>query len=96
VALRDETLERAGYQCEYVGPNGQRCTERVGLEIDHCEEPYAVCKRHDRDNLRALCPRHNAYEARKRFGEEFVEEKISKERERRAARRRELEADARR
>jgi hypothetical protein len=92
VALRDETLERAGYQCEYVGPNGQRCSERVGLEIDHCEEPFSVSKRHDKKNLRALCPRHNAYEARKRFGEEFVAGKIEQARASREARRRELEA----
>jgi hypothetical protein len=66
VAVRDETLERAGCPCEYVGRNGQRCTERVGLEIDHREVAVLRVETTRQDSLRVLCLRHNAYEARRR------------------------------
>ncbi len=33
-SVRERRLERAGYQCEFRGPEGVRCTARVGLEID--------------------------------------------------------------
>ena len=36
-ADREEVLERAAYQCQYVAPDGHRCRERTGLQIDHIE-----------------------------------------------------------
>lgn len=37
---RDETFERAGYRCEYLGPTGRRCSARSNLHIDH-KKPLA-------------------------------------------------------
>ena len=33
-SVRECHLDRAGYRCEFRGPEGVRCTARVGLEID--------------------------------------------------------------
>ena len=81
-ALRDEVLEEANYQCEYVSASGQRCSERCGLEIDH-RKPHAMKGSSDRKNLRALCRSHNLRAAEKAFGESFIRERISSGREKR-------------
>ncbi len=57
--VRERVLERAGHQCEYRGgPDGTRCTERAGLEIEH-ERPFAIFSSHDERYLRAFCRRQN-------------------------------------
>jgi hypothetical protein len=50
VAFKDRALERARYQCEYRGPDGARCTQRVGLEIDH-RRPFGKRGVHDEENI---------------------------------------------
>jgi 5-methylcytosine-specific restriction endonuclease McrA len=75
VALEDRVLERASYQCEYRGPDGTRCTQRVGLEIDH-KTPFAKGGTHDEENLRVFCKSHNVLEAERVYGAEFVRGKI--------------------
>ena len=79
-ADREQALEGAAYQCEYVAPGGRRCTERTALQIDHVK-PYAKGGTHDLKNLRVLCPRHNLYSAEREFGREFVQAKIHKRRQ---------------
>jgi len=74
-ATRERELERAGYQCEYTGAGGVRCTARVGLEIDHIE-PYAKGGSSGEENLRVLCRAHNLFSASREYGEEFMREKI--------------------
>ena len=32
--IRERVLERAGYQCEFRGPDGSRCTSRTGLQVN--------------------------------------------------------------
>ena len=81
-ALRDEVLEEANYQCEYVSASGRRCSQRCGLEIDH-RKPYAMRGSSDRENLRALCRAHNLRAADRAFGESFMRERISSGREKR-------------
>ena len=76
VALEDRALERASYQCEYRGPDGTRCTQRVGLEIDH-KTPFAKGGTHDEENLRVFCKSHNVLEAERVYGAEFVRGKIN-------------------
>jgi 5-methylcytosine-specific restriction endonuclease McrA len=73
--VRERVLERAGYQCEYRGPEGLRCTSRTGLEIEHTK-PFAVYRSHDERHLRAFCPAHNLQAARKFYGQDFVRRKI--------------------
>ena len=79
-ADREQALESATYQCEYVAPNGRRCQERTALQIDHIK-PYAKGGTHEPENLRVLCPRHNLFLAEREFGREFVQAKIHERRQ---------------
>ena len=74
-SVREGVLERGGYQCEWTGPGGVRCTARTGLEIDHIK-PYAKAGEPGEENLRALCRAHNLFAAAREFGEEFMRGKI--------------------
>lgn len=53
--------------CAFVGPNGDRCGERGGLEFDHVR-PHADGGTATADNIRLLCRGHNQYEARQYYG----------------------------
>ncbi len=74
-SARQRALERAGYQCEYRGPEGVRCTQRTGLEIDHIE-PYAKGGSTSERNLRVLCKSHNLLVAAREYGEAFMRRKL--------------------
>ena len=76
VSVREEVVERAGYQCEYRGLGGIRCTQRTRLEVDH-EGLFAHGGTHEKENLRALCGRHNRFLAEKVLGTEFIDAKIA-------------------
>lgn len=56
---------RSKGQCEIV-KNGQRCSSRYRLEIDHVE-PLALGGSNDLSNLRLACRNHNQYEANEHF-----------------------------
>ena len=73
--LRERVHERAGYQCEYRGPDGTRCQSRTGLEIEH-ERPFALHRSHDERYLRLHCRPHNRLSAERVFGVPFIQEKI--------------------
>ena len=77
--VRERVLERAGYQCEYRGRDGTRCSCRTGLEIEH-ELPFAVYRSHDERYLRAFCRAHNRLAAEKFYGREFIERRIEERR----------------
>ncbi len=74
-SVRERRMDDAGYQCEYTGPDGVRCTARVGLEIDHIV-PHAKGGSSGEENLRVLCRGHNLLLAEREFGEEFMRGKI--------------------
>ncbi len=74
--MREEVLAQAGYRCEYMGPDGTRCTQRTGLEVDH-KGLFSVGGTHDKRNLRAFCGRHNRFAAEKVLGADFVAAKIA-------------------
>ena len=78
-SVRERRLERAGYQCEFRGPEGVRCTARVGLEIDHMR-PHAKGGSSGEENLRVLCRGHNLLSATREFGEAFMRGKIEGQR----------------
>jgi len=77
---RERVHERAGYQCEYRGPDGTRCRARTGLEIEHLL-PFAIHRTHDEKHLRLYCGPHNRLAAEKVYGREFIQEKISASRQ---------------
>jgi hypothetical protein len=75
-SVREEVVARAGYQCEYRGPGGTRCTQRTRLEVDH-KGLFSNGGTHEKENLRALCGRHNRFLAEKVLGTEFIDAKIA-------------------
>jgi hypothetical protein len=75
---RERVQERAGYQCEYQGPDGTRCRARAGLEIEH-KLPFAIYRSHDEKHLRLYCGPHNRLAAEQFFGAEFIQQKASSE-----------------
>ncbi len=73
--VREGVHERAGYQCEYRGPDGTRCRARAGLQIEHLR-PFALKGSHDERNLRLHCGPHNRLTAERMFGVAFIRKKI--------------------
>jgi hypothetical protein len=73
--VRERVFERAGYQCEFRSADGTRCSSRTGLEIEH-ERPFAIYRSHEERFLRAMCRRHNRFQAERVFGTEFIQAKI--------------------
>ncbi len=83
-AVREPVQERAGYQCEFRGPDGTRCRARTGLQIEHLR-PFALHGSHDERNLRLHCGPHNRLTAERTFGAAFIQEKIDASRRRPSA-----------
>ncbi len=74
-SVRERLLERAGYQCEFRGQGGVRCTARTRLEVDHID-PIGKGASCGEENLRVFCRGHNLLAAAREFGEEFMRGKI--------------------
>jgi 5-methylcytosine-specific restriction endonuclease McrA len=72
--VKCEVWERDGGQCTFVSETGQRCPSRRLLEFDHAE-PVAHGGAAMVDNLRLRCRAHNAHEADRTFGAEFMKHK---------------------
>jgi len=63
--------ERAGHQCAYVSPNGVRCTERAGVELDHRVSWAVGGSSKDLRNIQLLCFAHNRWKGRLEFGKDY-------------------------
>ncbi len=75
-AVRDRVFQRAGYQCQFIGPDGTRCAARTGLEIEH-DRPFAIHHSHDERFLSVLCASHNGLRAEQAYGARYVQAKIA-------------------
>ena len=73
--VRERVFERAAHQCEFRSADGTRCSSRTGLEIEH-ERPFAIYRSHKERFLRALCRRHNRFQAERVYGPAFIRAKI--------------------
>ena len=60
---------------EFQAADGTRCSSRTGLEIEH-ERPFAIYRSHEERFLRAMCRRHNLFEAERVYGPAFIRAKI--------------------
>jgi len=74
-AARREVFARDGAQCTYVSVDGERCTARGWLELDHIV-PKACGGSDEVANLRVRCGAHNHLHAEETFGKEHVAERI--------------------
>lgn len=72
--VRRAVRERDQDRCTYVSPDGKRCEERSGIEIDHIE-PYARGGEATVANLRLRCRTHNQLEAERAYGSKFIRNK---------------------
>ena len=73
-AVKRAVERRDHGQCTFVGEAGHRCESRTLLEYDHIV-PFARGGQTSVANLRLRCRAHNAYEAERLFGEEFIRQK---------------------
>jgi len=71
-AVAYRVRERDQHQCTYISPDGRRCSERCGLQVDHIE-PFALGGASEFSNLRLLCRPHNQFAAEKSFGREKIQ-----------------------
>jgi 5-methylcytosine-specific restriction endonuclease McrA len=76
-SVRDQVFNRDKGQCSYIAPDGHRCTETHGLQLDHIE-PYSIGGKHSEDNLRLLCAAHNRLFAERVFGRATIESYVGR------------------
>jgi hypothetical protein len=55
-------------RCTYVSPEGKRCEETAGLELDHAQPWASGGRSDDQRNIALLCFSHNRWLAKKTFG----------------------------
>ena len=67
-AAKQVVYQRDDKHCQYVAPDGRRCTETRFLEYDHIM-PAALGGRSTVENLRLYCSCHNRWRAAQTFGE---------------------------
>jgi hypothetical protein len=60
-------LIRDGLCCSFIGLDGTRCGNKVGLELEH-ELPFGMGAGHAEANLQVLYTRHNLLEAERCMG----------------------------
>jgi 5-methylcytosine-specific restriction endonuclease McrA len=72
--LKAQVYKRDQGQCAFTTDDGLRCECRADLEYDHIV-PLAQGGRTTADNLRLLCAAHNQYEADRKLGRAFMEQK---------------------
>ena len=79
--VRERVHVRGGFQCEFRGPDGTRCSSRTGLEVEHAR-PFARFRSHDERFLRLYCKAHNRLSAERAYGVAFIQNKIAAARRR--------------
>jgi hypothetical protein len=75
-AARRKVFERDGEQCAYVDADGNRCSGRAFLELEH-RDPRARGGPGTEENTCVYCRAHNQWAAEQQFGQEFVARKIT-------------------
>lgn len=78
--VRDTVWRRDGGRCTFLGPGGSRCPAHSALEFDHVK-PFALGGRSDDPaNIRLRCRAHNAWEARRVFGDAAIDAAVARRR----------------
>ena len=73
--IHDQIFIRDEHRCSYVSDDGVRCECKHNLHVDH-RKPFAIGGRSEFDNLRLLCGPHNRMEAKRVFGETYIQSRI--------------------
>ena len=77
--VRAVALLKAGYRCEFVSKEGQRCQARAALQIDHIV-PKAMGGAGDAANVQVLCRGHNIRKGELDLGGAYVHGIIERKR----------------
>ncbi len=72
-AVRRAVYVRDGGRCRFVDETGRRCPATGSLQFDHGRVPWARGGEHTVENLRLLCPAHNALEAERDYGSAAID-----------------------
>src|SRR5262249_12502911 len=72
-AVKRAVWERDQGCCAFVGADGKRCGSTFQLEL-HPKTPFADGGRETASNLSLLCKGHNDLEARRRFGNAWMDD----------------------
>jgi 5-methylcytosine-specific restriction endonuclease McrA len=72
-AVRRAVYARDGGRCRFVDETGRRCPATGSLQFDHGRVPWARGGEHTVENLRLLCPAHNALEAERDYGKAAID-----------------------
>ena len=75
-AVKRAVAERDGYQCFFVGADGQRCQERRDLQYHHAEV-FARGGPSSVENLHLACAAHNRHQATLDFGASWIEQVLA-------------------
>ncbi|MFN8369301.1 MAG: HNH endonuclease signature motif containing protein [Bacteriovoracaceae bacterium] len=70
--LKRDLLKEASYQCQYISPDGRRCSAKTHLEVDHHIVPFCTGGRTIKSNLKILCKQHNLQLAINKLGEKTM------------------------
>ena len=70
-AVQRAVRARDGNRCCYVDDQGRRCPARNRLQFHH-RHPFGLGGDHGIDNIRLMCPAHNAYLADCDYGREAM------------------------
>jgi len=70
--IQAQVWEKDEGRCSYVSPDGKRCEEKAGLEIDHRRAWAHGGSSQDLANLRLLCFSHNRWLGIKTFGIKYA------------------------
>ncbi|HEU4576651.1 MAG TPA: hypothetical protein VFS67_00255, partial [Polyangiaceae bacterium] len=71
-ANRRAVIERDGLACTWVDANGNRCSSRAWLELDH-RHPRGKGGSSEAENIRVLCRAHNQLAAERAYGRAHIE-----------------------
>ncbi|MBI4345648.1 MAG: HNH endonuclease [Elusimicrobia bacterium] len=79
--VKDAVWRRDEGQCAFRDKKGRRCCARENLQFDHIRPFADGGVSDDPDNIRLLCPLHNLAEARRRFGDGWIDRAIEARRQ---------------
>jgi 5-methylcytosine-specific restriction endonuclease McrA len=74
-AVRHEVWRRDGGRCTHVFQSGERCDQRMMLELDH-QQLYCRGGAHSADNLQLKCRLHNHFGAAQALGPEWYQDRL--------------------
>ena len=74
--VRRAIYQRDGGRCTFIGVTGHRCGETKSLQLHH-RTAWAAGGPDSEDNVTLHCRQHNAFQARRDFGDDLIANRIN-------------------